>query len=73
MLATIGRTVPAVLAIGLASGKTLTLRLDPKDLTMLLVTLAVSLLTFSARRTHVLQGLVHLVLLLAYLMLIFAS
>jgi len=71
VLATIGLTVPAVLTIGLVTGKTVTLGLDFQDLTMLQVTLLVSVVTFSAPRTNVLQGMVHLVLFLAYLMLIF--
>ena len=71
VLATIGLTVPALLAIGPVTGKTVTLGLDFQDLTMLLVTLLVSVVTFSAPRTNVLQGMVHLVLFLAYLILIF--
>jgi Ca2+:H+ antiporter len=42
------------------------------DLTMLLLKLAVSVVTFSSSRTNVLQGSIHLILFLAYLMLIFA-
>jgi Ca2+:H+ antiporter len=40
-------------------------------MTMLLLTLAVSILTFASARTNVLLGAVHLLLFLAYLMLIF--
>lgn len=39
---------------------------------LLLLTLFVSAVTFSAERTNLLQGAVHLVLFLAYLMLIFS-
>jgi Ca2+:H+ antiporter len=38
---------------------------------LLLLTLVVSMLTFALERTNVLQGAVHLLLLLAYLMLVF--
>ncbi len=71
VLATIGLTVPAVLGISLATGNTVELGLQNTDLIMLLTTLGVSLLTFSAARTNLLQGAVHLILFLAYLMLIF--
>jgi len=70
-LATIGLTVPAILAIGLATGKTIELGLDPVETVMLILTLAVCALTFSGGRTNVLQGAVHLVLFLAYVVLIF--
>lgn len=72
VLATIGLTVPAVLTISLVLDKKVALGLQGTDTTMLLLTLAVSIVTFSSNRTNVLQGSVHLVLFLAYLMLIFA-
>jgi Ca2+:H+ antiporter len=70
-LATIGLTIPAVLIIGLVTGKAVILGLDPVDTTMLALTLVVSINTFSASRTNVLLGVVHLLLFFAYLMLIF--
>jgi Ca2+:H+ antiporter len=72
VLATIGLTVPAVLAISLATGKSVELGLGDADILMLAITLVVSVVTFSAARTNVLQGVVHLILFGAYLMLIFA-
>ncbi len=72
VLATIGLTVPAVLTIGLMTGKEVVLGIAGSDLVLLLLTLFVSAVTFSAERTNLLQGAVHLVLFLAYLMLIFA-
>lgn len=72
VLATIGLTVPAVLAISLFTGHPVELGLEPAKQVLLLVTLAVAVVTFSAQRTNVLQGLVHLILFFAYLMLIFA-
>lgn len=71
VLATIGMTIPAVLVIGIVSGQTIHLGLDAVDLTLLVLTLGVSGLTFSSGRTNVLLGVVHLLLFLAYLMLIF--
>ena len=71
VLATISLTIPAVLIIGLTTGTTIVLGLDPVDRTLLLLTFAVSMMTFSIKRTNVLLGAVHLLLFLAYLMLIF--
>ena len=71
-LSTIGMTVPAVLAIGLVTGKTIVLGLENRDIVLLVLTLFVSALTFSSTKTNVLQGAVHIVLFLAYLFLIFS-
>ena len=71
-LSTIGMTVPAVLAIGLITGKTVVLGLENRDIILLVLTLFVSALTFSSNRTNILQGAVHLVLFLAYLILVFS-
>ncbi len=49
----------------------MTLGLEHGDLVMLLLTLAVSIITFASGRTHLMQGAVHLVLFLAYVLLIF--
>lgn len=71
VLATISLTVPAVLAIGLVTGKTIVLGLDPASITLLALTLVLSTQTFAAGRTNVLLGAVHLLLFVAYLMLLF--
>ncbi len=71
VLATIGLTVPAVLLIGLTTGRTIELGLPQTGVIMLLLTLLVSVVTFSSARTNILQGLVHLLLFFAYIMLIF--
>ena len=71
VLASISLTIPAVLVIGFVTRQTIVLGLGPVDMTMLLLTLAVSTLTFASARTNVLLGAVHLLLFLAYLMLIF--
>jgi Ca2+:H+ antiporter len=70
-LATIGLTVPAVLTIGLIINRDVELGLDQVEMVLLLLTLTVSTLTFTGGRTNVLQGAVHLVLFLAFLVLIF--
>jgi len=71
VLATISLTIPSVLTIGFLTDQTIVLGLDAVDTLLLLLTLAVSMLTFSSARTNVLLGAVHVVLFLAYLMLMF--
>jgi Ca2+:H+ antiporter len=70
-LSTIGLTIPAVLAVGLATGKTVELGLEPPQIVILLLTLLASVVTFGVGRTNVLQGAVHLILFCTYVMLIF--
>ena len=71
VLASISLTIPAVLAIGLITERTVILGLGPLDSIMLVLTLFISTLTFASGRTNVLLGAVHLLLFLAYLVLIF--
>ena len=60
-----------IVAVSLATGRTLALGLDAASTVMLLLSLLTSLLTFSLPRTNVLLGSVHLLLFGAYLMLLF--
>ena len=69
--ATIGLTVPAVLLVCLYNGEPLALGLGGTDAVLLLLTLLVSVVTFSSGRTNVLQGAVHLVLFFAYVVMVF--
>jgi len=69
-LSTIGLTIPAVLAVGLITNKHVHLGLTNEETVLLLLTLFVSGLTFGGGRTNVLQGVVHLVLFLVYVILI---
>ena len=71
VLASIGLTIPLVIAVSLATGRTLMLGIDPAGTVMLVLTLLTSILTFSLPRTNVLLGCVHLLLFGAYLMLMF--
>ena len=70
VLATLALTIPAVLVVGLLSGSSVALGLNGVEGLMLALTLAVSVITLSSGRTNILQGAVHLVLFLAYLMLL---
>ncbi len=71
VLATIGLTIPSMMVISHLTGRKLVLGLQNADLVMLMLTLAVSIVTFGSGKTNILQGAVHLVLFAAYLMLIF--
>lgn len=71
VLATIGLTIPAVLTIGMITGKTVVLGLNAADSVMLVLSLGLSVITFSNERTNILLGAIHLLLFLAYLMLVF--
>ena len=71
VLASIGLTIPLVIAVSLVTGRSLTLGLDEASMVMLLLSLVTSILTFSTPRTNVLLGCVHLLLFGAYLMLMF--
>jgi len=71
VLATISLTIPAVLLIGMLTGEHIILGLDSEETVMLVATLLVCILTFASGRTNVLQGAVHILLFLAYFMLIF--
>jgi Ca2+:H+ antiporter len=71
VLASIGLTIPLVIAVSLVTGRSLTLGLDSASTIMLVLSLLTSFLTFSLPRTNVLLGCVHLLLFGAYLMLMF--
>jgi Ca2+:H+ antiporter len=66
-LASIGLTIPAMALISIGIGMPLVLGLAPKELVLLAVTFLVASITLGVGRTHVLQGIVHLVILAAFL------
>ena len=72
VLATIGLTIPAVLTISLVTKRPIVLGVEGGNLPLLLLTLAVSVVTFTSRKTNVLQGCVHLLLFAVFVLLIFA-
>lgn len=69
---TVGLTVPAVLIIGLATGQKVILGLKPTEMGLLVITLLLSTLTFSNKRTTLLEGAVHLTVFLVYIILVFS-
>ncbi|HME87683.1 MAG TPA: ionic transporter y4hA [Chthoniobacterales bacterium] len=72
VLATIGLTIPAVVTIGLVTKRSVTLGVEGGNLPLLLLTLGVSVVSFSSGKTNVLQGCVHLLLFAIFLLLIFS-
>ena len=68
-LASIGLTIPAVAAVSIALDTPLALGLGPKETELLAVTVLISVITLGTGRTTILQGVVHLVILAAFLFL----
>jgi Ca2+:H+ antiporter len=73
VLSTIGLTIPIMLIVGYFARRDIILGLEHTDFVMLLLTLAICAVTFASGRTNILQGVVHLVLFMAYILLIFAG
>src|SRR5205823_3555046 len=71
VLASIGLTIPAVLIIGMTTHRPVTLGIQGGNLPLLLLTLAVSVVTFASGKTSVLQGCIHLLLFAVFMLLIF--
>lgn len=69
-LSTIGLTAPAVLAISLIAGHPVLLGLDPVSMILLILTLLLCAITFGGIRTNMLHGAVHVVIFLAFIMLL---
>ncbi len=70
-LATIGLTIPAVVAAAHALDKTLLLGLDQREVVLLVMTFFISMLTFGTGRTNILFGLVHLVVFAVFVFMVF--
>jgi Ca2+:H+ antiporter len=71
VLASIGLTIPVMVAICLLTDRHLILGLNPANATLLVLTLASSVLTFLSGKTNMLQGAIHLVLFFGFVVLIF--
>ena len=70
-VATIGLTIPAVLIIGFMTGKTVELGLENVELVLLVTTILAAMVNFGSGRSTVLQGAIHTILFLAYVVLVF--
>ena len=70
-VATIGLTIPAVLIIGFVTGKKVELGLENVELVLLVTTILAAMVNFGSGRSTVLQGAIHTLLFLAYVVLVF--
>jgi Ca2+:H+ antiporter len=66
-LASIGLTIPAVGLLSIVLERPLTLGLDKKEETLLVLTLLAGVITLGTGRTTVLQGIIHLAIFAAFL------
>lgn len=66
-LATIGLTVPAIIGVRFATGVTPQLGLEPPFIVLLVTTFFVSALSLARGRVSTLQGIVHILLFLAWI------
>ena len=73
VLSSIGLTVPAMLGISYLTRHEVYLGLAGANDLLLAVTLAVCVVTFASGRTNILQGIVHIMLFAAFVMLIFQA
>lgn len=73
VLSTIGLTIPIMIAMSEITGHPIILGVQHSSLLLLPLTLFVSAITFASGRTNVLQGAVHVLLFLAYVLLIFEN
>ncbi len=66
-LASIGLTIPAVAVVSIFTGMTITLGIDLKSTVLLLLSVFTIMLSLGTGRTNILQGVVLLVIFMAYL------
>lgn len=70
-VSTVGLTVPSILIIGLVTGKTVLFGMTATETILFVITLLLSVMTFSGKRTTPIIGVMHLILFIAFIMLIF--
>jgi Ca2+:H+ antiporter len=71
-LATISLTIPAVALVATLLGQPLVLGLPPSETTLLIMTFAISMLTFATGVTNILFGMVHMLVFAVFLLTVFA-
>ena len=70
VLSTIGLTVPIMLVVSNVTAHPIVLGVEHAVMVLLLLTLVLAILTFASGHTNVLQGLVHLLLFITFLLLL---
>ena len=72
-VSTVGLTVPAVLIVGLLTGKRVVMGVTPSETVLLLLTVGLTTLTFIGQRASALQGTLHLTLFAVFGVLLFVT
>jgi Ca2+:H+ antiporter len=72
-VSTVGLTIPAVLAVGLLTGKTVVMGVSSTDTVLLLLTTGLTALTFVGQRTSAMMGMLHLALFAVFGLLLFLT
>ncbi len=70
-VSTVGLTVPAVLAVGLITGKSVAFGISETETVLLALTVALTTLTFMGHRTSATQGMLHLLLFAVFGLMLF--
>ncbi|GHC43076.1 calcium:proton antiporter [Alcaligenes pakistanensis] len=70
-VSTVGLTVPVVLIIGLLTGKQVIMGISNTEIVLFLITLILSMLSFSGKRTSPIQGYMHLMVFVVFGLLLF--
>lgn len=65
-VSTVGLTVPAVLMVGLLTGKSVIMGISPSNMALVAFTLLISMMTFQGHRTSPIQGMIHILLFAAF-------
>lgn len=73
LVSTVGLTIPSVLVIGLLTGQTVILAESPANLLMLLVTMMLTVVTFTSPRVTAVHGVAHLATFALYGLVLFSS
>jgi len=72
-VSTVGLTLPAVLTVGLVTGKSVVMGVSPTETVLLLMTVGLTALTFLGQRASALQGTLHLTLFVVFGVLLFVT
>lgn len=72
-VSTVGLTVPAVLAVGLVTGKTVVFGISPTETVLFALTVGLTAMTYLGRRTSITQGLLHLMVFAVFALMLFIS
>lgn len=72
-VSTVGLTVPAVLAVGLVTGKTVVFGISPTETVLFALTVGLTAMTYLGRRTSITQGLLHLMVFAVFTLMLFTS